>query len=395
MSGIEKPPTLVLLGRSALCLAGLVIPLVAVEILLRLFGPILPGNYETGVWAQGDPVVGHVHTPNSSAWVKEPEFTTYLRFNSDGLRGDDLTPTDEAQRVLALVDSFIEAKQVPEEQTLTELLTAAARQRSGPPEEWLNGGVFDWGPVHEYLYLRQAGSRLAPRLVVQFFYVGNDIDDCYPRSHGELRGIDRPTATIDDDGALLLLPWTPHQQTGSELLLGWLSRRSTAFRAFETGVVDKVRYQPRSRQPIEGHLLDIFDSKENRSETRAWQTVDALLGATHDEAQRVGARFVLVIVPSKWQVHREDWADLLAERGLVDDDHWTRGRPDRRLARLATARGIPVLDLLSTLRDAASRGERLYFRRDIHWNALGHAVAADTVSRFVRDEGLLPPANGS
>jgi len=382
----------VLLARLLLALAGLLAPILLVELVLRVFGPILPGNYETGVWAQGDPAVGHLHTPNSRAWIKEPEFTTYLRFNGDGLRGDELPGPQEARRVLALGDSFIEAKQVQEEQTITALLSGEVSEQVRSPVDWLNGGVFDWGPVNEYRYLRQSGPELSPDLVVQFFYVGNDVDDCFPLSRSELRDLERPGATVDERGSLQLLPWTPHEATSSELVLGWLSRHSTAFRAYETGVVDKVRYQPRSRQPVEGRLLQIFAAKEGRAESRAWETIDALLSATRDEAQRLGARFALVIVPSKWQVHREDWSELLAERGEVDDDRWTRGRPDRRLVRLAAARGIPVLDLLSTLRESAGRGQRLYYSRDIHWNATGHAIAAEAVARFVADQELLSPA---
>jgi hypothetical protein len=296
----------VLLVRSLSVIIGLLLPIVLIEVCLRLFGPILPGNYETGVWAHADPDVGHVHTPDSQAWVKEPEFTTYLRFDRYGLRGDDLPPHREARRVLALGDSFIEAKQVPEEQSVTELLTAEASERAGESVEWLNGGVFDWGPVHEYLYLNHPGMVLDPDLVVQFIYVGNDIDDCFPRSRSQLRELERPLATVDDEARLQLLPWTPHRQTGGELMLGWLGRHSTAFRAYETGVVDKLRYQPRSRQPVEGHLLEIFDAKESRAESRAWATIDALLSATRDQAEQLGARYALVIVPSKWQIHRAD-----------------------------------------------------------------------------------------
>ncbi|MCC6180170.1 MAG: hypothetical protein IT305_33050 [Chloroflexi bacterium] len=383
-----------LAARSLLALVGLLLPLLLVEVCLRVFGPILPGNYETGVWAQGDPAVGHLHTPNSSAWIKEPEFTTYLRFNARGLRGGPLPPLSDATRVLALGDSFIEAKQVSEEQTVSALLTAGMSGGTSPPVAWLNGGVFDWGPVHEYLFLRHAGPGLAPSLVVQFFYVGNDVDDCFPRSRGELRDLERPVATTDDAGTLELLPWTSRQSGDGERILGWLSRRSSAVRAFETGVVDKVRYaRPRRatrRQPVEGRLLDVYRKKEGSDERHAWKTVEALLVATRDEAQQLGARYALVIVPGKWQVHHEDWADLLDERDLPEDDRWDLARPDQRLADIAAAHDIPALDLLPTFRAAANQGTRLYFQRDIHWNAAGHALAADAVARFVEGAELLP-----
>src|SRR3954451_12871605 len=103
-------------ARALLVALGLVLPALRFDVVLRVFGPIFPGNYETGVWAEGHPVVGHFHIPGSSAWVREPEFTTYLRFNHHGLRGPEIVDvkTPAARRVLLLGDSFLEAKQVAE-----------------------------------------------------------------------------------------------------------------------------------------------------------------------------------------------------------------------------------------------------------------------------------------
>src|SRR3954470_2369134 len=77
-------------ARVLLVMVGLALPALLLEIVLRAFGPVIPGNYETGVWAEGHPVVGHFHIPGATAWVREPEFTTYLRFNRYGLRGPEI-----------------------------------------------------------------------------------------------------------------------------------------------------------------------------------------------------------------------------------------------------------------------------------------------------------------
>src|SRR5262245_6132594 len=100
-------------ARGLLVALGLALPALLLEIVLRLFGPVVPGNYETGVWAEGHPVVGHFHIPGATAWVREPELTTYLRFNRYGLRGPEIAEekAQGAQRVLLLGDSFLEAKQ--------------------------------------------------------------------------------------------------------------------------------------------------------------------------------------------------------------------------------------------------------------------------------------------
>jgi len=380
-----------LAGRALLVVVGVALPLLLLEIAFRVLGPIVPGNYETGVWAEGHPVVGHYHVPGATAWIKESEFTTHVRFNRFGLRGPEI-PTEKSpaiRRVLLLGDSFLEAKQVSEADALPNRLDIWLKDRQAPAAELLNAGTFDWSQVHEHLYLRHAGPILRPDLVLQFFYVGNDVSDVWPRSRGELRDLERPVATVDDEGRLQFPEWRRRTPDRGDLLLGGLSRRSAVFRAYETGVVDKLRYRDRDGQGIEGQMLEVFRFKESPQETRAWKTVEALLVATRDEAARHGARYALVIVPGKWQVHKEDWQALLAARDEPDDDRWVLRGPNRRLAQLADTHRIPVVDLLPPLRDAADAGRRMYYDVDVHWNALGHEVAARSVAEFLIANELL------
>lgn len=358
-----------------------------VEGALRLFGPILPGHYEIGRWAERHPVYGHFHIPESAAWLREPEFVAHLRFNRFGLRGADvpLERTPGLPRALLLGDSFIEAKQVAEADTV------AARLARATGGEYLNSGTFDWGPVQQYLYLSHEGVRFRPDLVIQFFYVGNDVADNAPRSRGELRRLGFPAAGVDDDtGELELLPWTPSPTTTSDRVSKALGGTFATYRAYETGVLDKVRSAEMNPYPMERHLLDLFREREPASLATAWRVVDALLGTIQAEGARVGAPTLLVVVPTKWQVHDDDWRAFLKhhDRGL--DDGWDLERPNRRLARLAEARGIPVLDLQPALRAAAAEGKRLYFAVDTHWTAEGHAVAARELERYLSERRLLP-----
>lgn len=379
--------------RAALALAGLAVPLLLIEFTLRVFGPVLPGNYETGVWAEGHPTIGHVHVPGATAWIKEPEFTTYLRFNQYGLRGAETRvpkPSDR-YRILLLGDSFIEGKQVRERATLCERLNALLADGGRDDVRALNAGVFDWSQVHEYLYLREAAPVLQPNLVVQFLYVGNDIGDLWPRSRGELRDLERPLVQVDGDGQLEFMPWQRHQPTTSERFQGYLSRRSSAWRAFDTGVMDKIRYGARDGQGIEGQMLELFRFKESPPEARAWQAVDAMLARTQELAAQSGARYAVVVIPTKWQVHKEDWLALLAAHGEEDDDRWVMRGPQKHAVQLAQARGIPVLDLLPALRNAARQGERLYYAVDTHWRPEGHDQAARAVLEFLQKSELLTP----
>src|SRR5215207_4774122 len=130
-------------ARALLAALGLVLPALLLETVLRVFGPVIPGNYETGVWAEGHPIVGHFHIPGASAWVREPEFTTYLRFSTLRLRGPEIAPEKApgTRRVLLLGDSFLEAKQVAEQAALPYRLAALLMQTGAPPAELLNSGT--------------------------------------------------------------------------------------------------------------------------------------------------------------------------------------------------------------------------------------------------------------
>jgi len=296
--------------------------------------------------------------------------------------------------VLLLGDSFVEAKQVPEEQGVSSRLATLLNGPGRPPVEILNSGVSGWGPANEYLYLRTEGLAFEPDLVIVSFYVGNDISNNYPRSEREQRSLHEPAFSLTADGQLEQLAWTPRSVREGDASDA-LREHSLLFRAFETGVLDKLRY-PLAGSDVEVNprRLAIYQTRESPALSAAWQIVDALLGAIQAEVDRAGARMMLVIVPSKWQVHREDWQAFLKQNNLQQDDSWDLDRPNKRLMKIAERRGIPTLDLLPTLRAAASDGTRLYFPIDIHFTAEGHAVAARAMSEYIQAAGL-PPVSGS
>src|SRR5438067_5576256 len=148
----NRPPTKSVLGghrwrlilfRSMAVLGGIMLPLIILEMSLRMFGPFLPGNYDTGPYIERHPVLGHFHVPNFSGWIKSPWFTTRIEISSLGLRDPRSTYTKPPQtfRVLALGDSFVEAVQVDASEMITTRLEYMLNSSASRHIEVINAGV--------------------------------------------------------------------------------------------------------------------------------------------------------------------------------------------------------------------------------------------------------------
>jgi hypothetical protein len=65
--------------------------------------------------------------------------------------------------------------------------------------------------------------------------------------------------------------------------------------------------------------------------------------------------------------------------------------PQELMRAFQSESGVPVVDLLPSFRQAATRGERLFLDDPTrHPSPQGHAVAAQELYRFMAGHGLLP-----
>ena len=358
--------------RLGLVAGGLFLPLLAVELLFRLAGPVLPGNYDLGALIELHPTYRVFHPRDSVVWKKTSEFSARLNLNQHGLRGPDYQRDKPAGsfRIMLLGDSFVEAAQVEERLAVSSRLEARLSDLSSV--DVLNAGVGGWGPVEQFLYFREEGRGFGPDLVLLAVYVGNDIGDAHHRWILLKRKAQRAdTASGRPDDAV-----------------GRLDRildRSYAFTAFKTGVLRKLRYE----RADESRLLDRrhaepYSVMESRTIEDGYKAIRNVLALMQEQTRASGAELAVVLVPSYWQIYPAEWEAALQRSDLGVDRAWDLGRPNRRLREIAEAFQIETLDLLPRMRLAASDGQQLYFRLDQHWNAQGHAVAAEELAGFVR-----------
>jgi hypothetical protein len=390
---------LALAARSALVVAGLLMPLLAVELALRLFGPILPGNYNTGSFLTTHPVYGRFHVLGFDGWVKTAEYTSRVTINSLGLRGPE-RPFDKPPgtfRVLLLGDSFVEAAQVAEQDGIASRLEAALNATLTGRYEVLNAGVGGWGTGQQSIFFEEEGHRYQPDLVLIAFYLGNDVYDNSYTLQGRPRNPHEPYFLLEDDGSLRQLDFRLRKPEEIDPLVAQLRTHTLLWNVLETGVLAK--FADEGEDPPEARLnrfnlnkMLIHGVELNERALDAWRVTLALFERTRRLADQHGARTAVVAIPAAWQVLDEEWDDLIRTNKLRPTA-WSPDAPNEFLAARGREVGAPIVDLLPALRrEAASADARLYFRLDKHWTARGHDVAARELAAFLTQMGPIPTA---
>jgi hypothetical protein len=379
---------------------GLVLPLLLLEVVFRLFGPILPGNYDTGAYLIRDEALGHFHVPSFDGWIKAPEFTSRVTINPLGLR--DRRQIAEKPpgtfRILLLGDSFVEAVQVQQSEGVAERLEVALNQNASQPVEVINAGVAAYGTGQEFLLLDKMGAQFQPDLVLLLFFVGNDVTNNNYRLElwdSNLSLALKPYFDLEKDGSLRLLQGPPPLPER-----GWtntMRRCCLLYNVIETGVYNKLQQNyPREQLEAIGGLrtplTGLYDTQPEEEWDRAWRISEALLARVRDRAAQMGAPLVVAAAPEWRALEPEAWREEL-QRGNPRSNRLASGRlqieaPTDRIGMIADRLGVPFVNLLPPLREAFAEGVPLYFEFDKHWNRAGHAVAARALDRAIRKANL-------
>jgi lysophospholipase L1-like esterase len=385
--------------NALLSLVALAVTLLAMEGIARLLAGRRGGGKEQNEFAQyqiPDPILGWRDKPNARVLFRRREYEVELRTNAQGQRDPERRYDGTAFRVLALGDSFLEGYSVPVESTVTSVLE---KRLSKPacPIEVINGGVANYSTDQEYLAYREEGIRFHPRIVLLLFYYNDVLATISSVVYGRPKPIldfrttpprvanepvpppppppDEPAAGVADEGGSVLWNWTTER----------LQRAPRVYNALAAlGLFRPLRptYPP--------HELDVYWRRATPEVDRAWGQVDRILDAFARETAAQDTRFLVVYVPSRFEVNDHDLELTRVWYGL-DASSWGRAPVLRRLAFIAESRGFPVLDLTPALRKADGPLGGPYYQYDGHWNAIGHRAAARAIGAWLEARGWLPP----
>ena len=355
------------------------------------------------------PVRGWTLDPGGEAFQRTKDYGVTVRINAKGLRDQphDYEPEAGVFRIIVLGDSFMEAYQVPLEDSLPYRLQERLGQRR---VEVINLGVGGYGTAQQYLYLRDEGLRYRPYVVVMAFFTGNDVQNNSRPLQELLWGADalkafgRPYAHVGELESDILwelpdskrLTQVAKRRRQKRARLGYRIVKqiqpAVLFGAFEAAVAAAGLDAPGKRTYEPDALFGWAFRREHGAEDvwdEAWLVTQRLILETQRLAASHGARFALLIVPTNFQVERDSLRDLEAAFPSLDFDST---RINRALARFASSSGVPILDLTDSFVEANEREPAsLYHQReDKHWNAQGHELAAAELERFLERQGWLP-----
>ncbi len=347
---------------------GILLALLAAELALRL----IPGLFsqQIGGLAQvarqrmafdraitSDPALGLKLRPNLDFQTENPEFRhrykTYLNYADIGFRGN------AAERPLlgvALGDSFTFGIGVEAEEAWPEQLSKQIGKNI------VNLGVMGYSPPQYTIILGKYGIRLAPKLILYAVYQ-NDLrdSDCF--------------ALWRREGGLFQCA---ARQTPSASYKWFLARNLILYHLYrQLSEPEPVRgeYHTDTRVVVSEEMLSITQTASSREGRVPAQ--QAILEAKAI-ADRQGAAFVLVLIPSKEQSHWPLLKETLAHPSRYDIDGINRTVLD-----FCGNSGLRCLDLTPVFREATAAGNQLYYRVNAHFNAEGHRLAARTIYDYL------------
>lgn len=391
-----------------LALASIVVASLVAEIGIRL------SPFAKPQFISYDPQRGWALRGGASGWQRQ-EGRAWVGINRWGYRGPDwsLKKPPGTLRIIVVGDSFIEAPQVDESQTLCAVASRELARNCPFPcgqaknsrIQVMNFGIDGYGTAQELLTVRRDAWKFAPDIVVLAFFAGNDFrnnslalegDRCRPfftYRQGALV-LDGP---FDDSRLFRLECFARFESRHSQLLNLLGSAKSQIrmrIRRWERRHLTRAPIQPAaSRAGHEPGINDrIYMPPLNATWQDAWRVTEAEIEMMHQDVIRHHARFLLVALGTGIQVYPDPAFRARYLKGVGASDILY---PDEELARFGERHGFPVLNLVAPMQLYAD-SHHVFFHGfpntamgNGHWNELGNAFAGKLLAKYLCEMSFM------
>jgi SGNH hydrolase-like domain, acetyltransferase AlgX len=308
---------------------------------------------------------------------------TIVKTNSLGLRNPEITEEKPiaTKRVLFIGDSYTMGWGVPEEKAYPRLVETQLNTLSLLYKvQAINAGFTAAGPSGYYLYLKLQGLKLTPDVVVVGLYLGNDIisrrdiEWIKTDTDGLPEIIRSKSSYVDNNGNLrnttIPIPYRFPILRSSHLFIYLIH---SLFGHAPTQTEELT-----SNDFVNALVCQYKETCHELDQQKA--EVMMILIGMKKLIEKSGAKFVVALIPTDFQIHADAWLKYRLPFPLLHKD---RELPNKQFAQWLDEAGIDYIDLLPIFMEHES--EQMYFVRDDHWNERGHQIASETIS-----QALLP-----
>jgi acetyltransferase AlgX (SGNH hydrolase-like protein) len=317
-----------------------------------------------------------IHRPNRTVTYLNHE----VHINSWGMRDREHSVKKRAGtfRILLLGDSFMEALQIPFDESFPKLLEDRLRESGSQNVEVISAAVSGWGTEDELAYLVRYGKRLQPDLILVAMTLHNDVSDnlrerSYTLNEGRLEA--RPVR------------WTPAADYLKIQIKSVVASHSQLFQLWRKYWYRG--YMEDSARLLNYRVANLLLSKESETMAKGWQLTFQEFAAIQKEGRSIGAETAVMLIPISLQLSESRILRLIAKNTLSRAEVIER-KPQDRMIKFGASRGIAIIDLLPAFKEWEKKtGEQLYLEGDGHWNKYGHRVAANISALELNHHHLL------
>ena len=349
-------------------------------------------------WSRFDTRRGWALVPGDY-WVKPIQRMTSfpLHINGAGLREDrELPAAKTGAQVVVLGDSFTFAKETRTEKMFTTQLERLLAEHA-PGVSVVNAGVPGYGTAQQLLFMRELRDthNIKPDVYLVVFFT-NDILDNLCLSYGNLAPQPvRPCFSVTESGEAVpqhspeerfdsqdetLVEAQPSGLRTVSLLKAageeWLQTRPGL-----VALITQLGVRPQvARMPA---ILNGWYRQDVAE--RGMALTRALIRQLHKEGAANGARLMVSMVPSPFQVYPDTYVPVLQKSfpgdPIVEGFASDLDRPERMVRQICAEDGIPFQDLLPVF--VKNNDKTLFVPRDGHLNDAGHDVVSTSLAAFV------------
>jgi lysophospholipase L1-like esterase len=377
----------VFLPAVLLIACGILLAVAMTEAVLRFAPGLLSVELQQIIEAEPDnlgvshPFIGYLHKPNNALIITGRDFRAVAHTDGYGFRNS--WPWPEKAEVVTLGDSVAFGYGVEDDQAWPAIMAKGLSHN-----RLINLALIGAGPQQYLRVYETFGTKLNPKLLLVGFLVRNDFwdADIFDRwlksgaggNYMVWRDFGRPKSTtlsLEQPVRNLLssLLWRGHLLASESRLYNLL----IYVRKYLKGAAapNTKIFQAPGGTRLELELRDFaIKTVGAQPGTREFEiSVDAL-ERLQSVANANGIKVLVVLQPSKEEVYLPLMGDTTRDAD-----------PGRPLREMLQRLDIPYIDLLPDFRSRAAKGEVLFFETDGHPNPGGHALIANLVLNYVKN----------